>query len=95
MSQPLPEFPDPDFPAPVHFGQRRFWRLSELVAYERALAGLPPEPMDPSAEIFLSAPKVCARYGGVSYMWLHRRITARKTARTDERPKHEVTGDHA
>ena len=90
MSQPLPEFPDPDFPAPIHFGQRRFWRLSELIAYERALAGLPPERMEPSEEIFLSAAKVRARYGGVSDMWMYRRITARKTAHPDTAPKNDA-----
>ena len=90
MSQSLPEVPDPDFPAPVLFGQRRFWRLSELIAYERALAGLRAEPMEPSEEIFLSAVKVRARYGGVSDMWLHRRIAARKAAHSDAASKNDA-----
>jgi hypothetical protein len=62
------------FPQPTYFGKRRHWRLSELLAYERELAGLPPEQPDPTAEVFLTAAQVRARYGGVSQMWLHRRL---------------------
>jgi hypothetical protein len=76
---------DPQFPGAIYFGARRFWRLSDLIAYERELAGLPPEPLSPAAEIYLSAAQVRARYGGVSDMWLRRR----------ERPKHdEAAVDH-
>jgi|RhiMetdeSRZDD1v2_1073273.scaffolds.fasta_scaffold841638_2 hypothetical protein len=70
----------PPFPKPVYFGRRRHFRLSELVAYERELAGLPPEPTDPSTETFLTAAQVRARYGGVSDMWLHRRLAERDGA---------------
>ena len=30
---------DSDFPKPVYMGKRRFWRLGDLRAYERRLAG--------------------------------------------------------
>jgi hypothetical protein len=29
---------DPDFPRPTFFGAQRFWKISELEAYERACA---------------------------------------------------------
>ncbi len=29
---------DPDFPRPIYISKRRFWRLGDLVAWERALA---------------------------------------------------------
>jgi predicted DNA-binding transcriptional regulator AlpA len=32
---------DPDFPRPVYIAKRRFWRLGELVVWERALASRP------------------------------------------------------
>ena len=66
------------FPKPVYFGRRRHFRLSELIAYERDRAGLPPAPVDERAEVFLTAAQVRARYGDVSDMWLHRRLAARK-----------------
>ena len=28
----------------------------------------------PAAAIYISAPQVCARYGGVSHMWLQRKL---------------------
>ena len=32
---------DPDFPRPVYIAKRRFWRLGELVTWERVLASRP------------------------------------------------------
>jgi len=75
----------PAFPDPVYFGARRHWALSALVAYERELAGLPPEPFDPNQEQFLTAAAVRKRYGNVSAMWLHRRLQARRAASGDAR----------
>lgn len=64
----------PPFPKPTYFGRRRHWKLSDLLAYERALKGEPtPELPDPAAERYLTARQVCERYG-VSDMWLWRRI---------------------
>ena len=63
------------FPKPSYHGTRRLWRLSELLAYERASAGQPPDPpLPPADEHFLTAAQVKARYGGVSDMWLWRRL---------------------
>ena len=60
------------FPRPIYFGRRRHWRLSEVLNYERALAGLPPLQHDPAAERWLTAAQMRERYG-VSDMWLWRR----------------------
>jgi predicted DNA-binding transcriptional regulator AlpA len=32
---------DSDFPRPVYFGRHRRWRVSEIEAYEKLLAGRP------------------------------------------------------
>ena len=32
---------NPDFPKPVYIGNRRYWRIDELEAYERGLARSP------------------------------------------------------
>jgi hypothetical protein len=32
---------DPDFPRPLYIAKRRYWRIGELVAWERALASRP------------------------------------------------------
>jgi hypothetical protein len=79
MARPK-ETNDPELPPPVYFDRFRRWRLSELLEYERKLAGVaePAEPIAPEAEVFLTAAQVRARYG-VSDMWLHRR-TARAKA---------------
>jgi hypothetical protein len=70
----------PLFPDCIYFGSRRYWPLSALLDYERELAGLPPEPLDPSQEKFLTAAQVRTRYGDASAMWLHRRLQARRAA---------------
>jgi len=70
------------FPRPVYLGRRRFWRLSDVLAFERELAGLPmPQHTDPAAERWLTAAQMRARYA-VSDMWLWRR-----TREADEQPK--------
>jgi hypothetical protein len=66
--------PEPAFPEPIKTRGRRRWRLSEIVNYERALAGLPPLEIDPFDERWLTAAQVRGRFGGVSDMWLYRRL---------------------
>jgi hypothetical protein len=67
------------FPSPVMMHGRRFWRLSDIINYERALAGLPPIKVDPADDRWLTAPQLRARFGGVSDMWLWRRLASRST----------------
>jgi hypothetical protein len=73
---------EPSFPTPVYFGKRRHWRMSDVLNYERALAGLSPLPTDPTEERWLTAAQLRARYGGVSDMWIWRR-----TAGADRQPE--------
>ena len=42
---------EPSFPDPTYFGRERRWRLSDIVNYERALAGLPPLDFDHSMSV--------------------------------------------
>lgn len=64
---------EPSFPAPTYLGRFRRWRLSEVLAYERACDGLPPLPApDPVDEVFLTAGQLRQRLN-VSDMWLWRR----------------------
>ena len=68
----------PKFPQPGYLARRRYWRLSDLLAYEAELRGDPrPEPLPPEHEKYLSARQVRERYGGVSDMWLWRRLDER------------------
>jgi hypothetical protein len=76
---------EPCFPAPVYFGKRRHWRLSNILDYERRLAGLPPLEHDPAAERWLTAAQMRERFG-VSDMWLWRR-----TAGVDRRNKLRIS----
>src|SRR4051794_37986572 len=67
--------PGTEFEKPLYINGRRFWKQSGLVNYERALAGEPPlPPPDPADERYLCAAQVRQRYGGVSDMWLWRRL---------------------
>src|SRR4051812_3367494 len=63
---------EPRFPIPIYTAKRRRWRLSEVLDYERALAGLPPLQHDPAAERWLTAAQMRERFGA-SDMWLWRR----------------------
>ena len=66
-----------DFPSPTVFCRQRHWRLSDLLSYEAAAAGLPePGPLDPADELYLTAAQVRKRYG-VSDMWIWRRLAER------------------
>ena len=64
---------EPKFPSPKRIGKRRFYPFTEIIAYERALAGLPPVDRDPAEERWLTAAQVRQRFGNVSDMWLWRR----------------------
>jgi len=71
----------PSFPNPILFSRERRWRLSELLAYEAAAAGLPePDPLNPEDEIYLTSAQIRKRYGGVSDMWIWRRLAERNNA---------------
>jgi hypothetical protein len=63
---------DPRFPMPFYTNKRRRWRLSDVVNYERTLAGLPSAQHDPSNERWLTAAQMRERFGA-SDMWLWRR----------------------
>ena len=64
------------FPSPLWFGDRRHWRLSDLLKYEAALSGLAePNLPEPVAERFLTARQVASRYN-VSFMWIERALRA-------------------
>jgi hypothetical protein len=70
----------PNFPNPVIFRRQRHWRLSELLAYEAAVAGLPkPDPLNPEDERYLTSGQIRQRYG-VSDMWIWRRLAERTNA---------------
>jgi hypothetical protein len=71
----------PHFPIPVIFRRQRHWRLSELLIYEAAAAGLPqPAPLNPEDEVYLTAAQIRKRYGDVSDMWIYRRLAERNSA---------------
>lgn len=68
--------PEPKFPDPTYIGRTRRWKLSEVLAYEAACAGLPPVPLSsPVDEVYLSAAQIRQRLN-VSDMWLWRRCHA-------------------
>jgi hypothetical protein len=67
---------EPVLPDPTYFRRERRWRLSDVVNYERALAGLPPINLDPLDERWLTSAQMRERFGGVSDMWLWRRSSA-------------------
>lgn len=73
--------PEPTFPQPGYFGKNRHWKLSDLLNYEAALKGeAAPPSLDPAEERYLTAAQVRKRYGGVSDMWLWRRLNPDRTS---------------
>ena len=65
---------EPPLPKPVYVGNQRRWKLSDVLNYERALAGDPPlEQFDPADERWLTSAQMRKRFGNVSDMWLWRR----------------------
>jgi hypothetical protein len=75
-------------PKHTYMGRERRWRLSEVLDYERALAGLPPHgPLDPVEERWLSAAQMRERFGRVSDMWIWRRTHRPPVERRGGRPR--------
>jgi hypothetical protein len=71
----------PALPKPTYFNGRRRWKLSEIINYERACAGLEPVEMDRREDCWLTSAHLRTRFGGVSDMWLWRHTTgARRQA---------------
>jgi hypothetical protein len=70
---------EPRFPRPVYAKRERRWRLSDLVQYEAAQRGEEARELDPACERYLTAAQVRERYGGVSDMWLWRRLNQDRT----------------
>ena len=68
------------FPGPVAFGGRWRWRYSDILNYERAMAGLPPVVIDPANDFWMSNRQVQQRLS-VSEMWVWRRNPALARAR--------------
>jgi hypothetical protein len=69
----------PSFPLPIIFRRQRHWRLSELLVYEAAAAGLSkPDPLNPEDERYLTSAQIRQRYG-VSDMWIWRRLAERNS----------------
>ena len=68
--------PEPAFPQPDYYGKNRRWPLSALLKYEAELRGEDHPGLPPEDERFLTAAQVRKRYGGVSDMWLWRRLNA-------------------
>jgi len=78
---------EPPLASPTYFRRRRYWRLSDVINYERALAGLPPHgPLDPAEERWLTAAQMRERFGRVSDMWLWRRTHRPAARRTPSKP---------
>lgn len=65
-------FPQPD----LIVDDRRYWLLSTLTRWERLSAsGKAPEiVIDPADDVYLTAAAVKKRYGGVSDMWIWRKM---------------------
>lgn len=70
----------PLFPEPVNVGQRRLWRESDIVNYDRALQGLPPVERDEADERWLPSSYIRRRYN-CSDMWIYRRLVATRSHR--------------
>jgi hypothetical protein len=70
---PIP-FPQPD----MVVNRRNYWRLSTLLRWERQNAsGADPQlDINPTEDSYLNSAAVKKRYGGVSTMWLHRKMKA-------------------
>jgi hypothetical protein len=65
-------------------GDRNFWRKRQLREYEAALAGLQTSEAQPDDDEFVNSAYVKKRYGGVSDMWIHRRLAKKSKPATDQ-----------
>ena len=81
MKNTSPTAQEPRFAEPIYWGKRRVWKLSDLLKYEAAVAGeTMPDQLPPEDERFLTAAQVRERYGGVSDMWIWRRLNPKQAA---------------
>jgi hypothetical protein len=53
-------------PAPTYDGNRRRWRVSAIINFEREQDGLPPLQFNPADERWLTSAQLRERFGGVS-----------------------------
>lgn len=75
----------PRLAQPIYIGRLRYWKLSDIVNYERELHGEPPLPdPDPADERYLSAAQLRHRFGDVSDMWIWRRLHEADAARSEQ-----------
>ena len=72
------------FPRPIRLGGRNYWRLGELRRYVAQAAGESSPSSQADDEHLLTAAAVRRRLGGVSAMWIHRRLNETRSAPTQE-----------
>jgi hypothetical protein len=78
---------EPQFPPPDYYGRNRYWKLSDLLKYEAACRGEAHQGLAETEDCYLTASQVRKRFGGVSDMWLWRRLNQRSEAEA-ARPHH-------
>ena len=68
--------PNPNilFPAPVKIAGRNFWPKGEVRRWRAQVAGLPDPAPQSDDENWLTSSQVREFFGGVSHMWLCRRM---------------------
>jgi len=62
------------FPDPTKIANRNFWSKRAVRCWRAEIAGEPPPPSQIDDEVFLSAAQVKALFGGVSDMWIWRKL---------------------
>jgi hypothetical protein len=65
---------DIPFPAPIKEGTRNYWTLGSIRRWQAAKAGLPEPASAVDDDNWLPSSRVREMLGGVSQMWLYRRI---------------------
>ena len=75
MIQKIP-FPEPA----AKIGGRNFWRLRQIREFQATVSGEPAPIPQTDDEIMLNARQVCARFGNISLMTLHRWRNAAEAA---------------
>jgi hypothetical protein len=71
----------PPFPAPFMVHGVRFWRRGDIRRYQAAVAGHPYIERESDDE-WMQATEVRLALGGVSDMWIHRRLRETRAAST-------------
>lgn len=66
--------PDIPFPRPIYIAGRRFWPNGVLRRYIAEVAGLGPPESRPDDEVMKNSRQVRDLFGGVSDMWIERRL---------------------